>query len=489
MGGANTVHEAAREIPVLGEYDVVVCGGGLGGTAATLAAARAGAKTLLIERNSSLGGVATAGMCCSIFNCYYTGTEPRRLRTSGIAVEIADALAEATGYGLQWRRHKGHIIYDIEQAKLVLQELVERSGAETLLQTWVGGTIVEDGSVRGVIVETKSGRQAIRAKVVVDATGDADVAARAGAPLHARESGLHSLCFRLGNVDVDAFVDHFRQHPDQFPAYMDVDWSVDEALAQYDECGTFLFPHGGGIQLEAFHRAKADGALPATVGIQDTTDACQMHALRQRRRDADAVCGANAVCGAGIVHVITGFTRFDGLDAQLITRSVQDGRRMAFMITKVFRDYVPGFSDAFVVGTAANLGVRVSRYLDGEFSFAASMMQAGVRHADAVGRFVGYDNVVKHPGPNAWGSQVCHADSSDLPYRCLLPRGVEGLLVGAGRSISADNPWLLRVMAHTMVVGQAAGGAAAVSARTGVPPRQVDVSEVQAELRRQGALA
>lgn len=160
---------------------------------------------------------------------------------------------------------------------------------------------------------------------------------------------------------------------------------------------------------------------------------------------------------------------------------------MAFTVAEVYRRYIPGFANAFVCGTAANLGVRTSRYVDGDFVFTTAMMQAGVRQSDAVGRFVGYDHVVKHPGPNAWGAQVCHTDASDLPYRCLLPKHIDGLIMGAGRSISTTNPSLLRVMAHTMVVGQGAGAAAAVAAHTGTTPRQVEISAVQAELRRQGA--
>ncbi|HEX2949031.1 MAG TPA: FAD-dependent oxidoreductase [Armatimonadota bacterium] len=465
-----TITEQAHEIPVRGEYDVIVCGGGLGGVAAAVAAGRTGAKTLLIERNSFLGGVATAGMCCSIFNCYYTGGEPRRLGTTGIAVEVADALADAMGYGRTWHAHKGHIIYDIERGKLVLQELVEHAGAELLLQTWISGAVVENNAVRGVIVESKSGREAIRAGVVVDATGDADIAAAAGVPLRKQERGMHSLCFRLGNVDVDAFVDYFCRHPDQFPEYMDVDWTLSDALAQYDECGTFLFPHGGGMQMDAFTRAKANGDLPAMIGIQDSTDACQMHAMRQ----------------TGVVHIVTGYTHFDGLDAERITRSIADGRRMAFIVSEVYRKYIPGFANAFIAGTATNLGVRISRYLDGDFVFTADMLKAGVRQPDAVGTLVGWENQIKHHGANAWAVQVCHDDASDLPYRCLLPKGVDGVLMGAGRSISTDNPSLLRVMAHTMVVGQAAGTAAAVAARVGVMPNVVKVTEIQAELKRQG---
>jgi len=466
---AATVNEPVREVPVMAEYDVIVCGGGLGGAAAAIAAARAGARVLLVERNGFLGGVATAGMCCSIFNCYYTGGKPRRLGTTGIALEVANALADATGFGEKWHAHKGHIIYDIELGKLVLQNLVEEAGATILLQTWVAGGIVEDATVRGVIVETKSGRKAIRANVVVDATGDADLCASVGAPLRSYQNGVHSLCFRLANVDVDAFVGYFREHPEQYPEYMDVDWSLSEALAQYDDCGTFLFPHGGGMQMDAFQRAKASGELPEVIGIQDTTDACQMHALRQ----------------TGVVHVITGFAHFDGLNTERISRSILDGRRMAFAVSQVYINHLPGFGKAFVAGTAANLGVRTSRFLDARFRFNASMMQAGTRQPDAVGRAVGWQNLTKNPGANAWSSQICHSESFDLPYRCLVPERIDGLLVGAGRSISSENPSLLRVMAHTMVVGQAAGAAAAVSSREQIVPRRVKIELLQRELARQ----
>jgi hypothetical protein len=159
---------------------------------------------------------------------------------------------------------------------------------------------------------------------------------------------------------------------------------------------------------------------------------------------------------------------------------------MAFTVAEVYRKYVPGFADSFVAGTAANLEVRTSRYLNGDFVFTSAMLKPGVRHSDAVGKLVGWEHQVKHRGARAWGAQICHPDSSDLPYRCLLPRSVDGLIMGAGRSISTDNPSLLRVMVHTMVVGQAAGAAAAVAAAAGQAPRELDVDAVQSELRRQG---
>ncbi len=464
---ASTIEEGLSKLPVRGRFDVLVAGAGLGGISAALASARAGARTLLVERNGFVGGVATAGMCCSIFNCYFTAQgEPG---ATGIPVEIADALARATGYGRKWRRHKGHVIYDIELAKLTLEQLLDEAGVHVLYNTWTAAALRKGSTVHGVAVESKGGREALLAEVVVDATGDADVAATAGAPVRTEQRALHSLCFRLGNVDVAAFVDFFRRHPDQYPAYMDVYWNLDEALAQFEDCGTFLFPHGGGMQMTAFQKARADGLLPETIGSMDSTDACQMHALLQ----------------TGVVHVITGFARFNGLDPEKISRSILDGRRMAHTVAAVYRRYIPGFGKAFVAGTAANLGVRTSRWLHGDFTFTHEMTAAGHRQPDTVGRAVGWDHPVLHRGPKAWGCQKCRSDSFDLPYRCLLPRKVDGLLMGAGRSVSAASPSLLRVMVHTMTVGQAAGTAAAVAVRLGRSPRETPPEAIQEELEKQ----
>jgi glycine/D-amino acid oxidase-like deaminating enzyme len=462
------IREAARETPVRAHVDVLVAGGGLGGISAAMAAARAGAKTLLVERNGFLGGVATAGMCCSIFNCYYTAD--RRLGITGNTVEVADALAQAAGYGHKWHRHKGHVIYDVEQAKAVLESLVERAGAQVLYDTTVSDVVLEGNALRGVVVESKSGRQAILAQVVVDATGDADVAARAGAPLH-REAPrpMHSYCFRLGRVNVDRFVQYLNDHPGQYPEYMDVDWTFEEALAQYRDTGTFLFPHGGAMQMDIFRIAREEGTYPERIGVHDTLDACQMHALRDR----------------GIVHLITGSVHFHDLDVFKISRAVIDGRRMAHAVTDFFRVRVPGFEEAFVIATADDLGIRASRWLDGAFVFTRAMKENPTRFNDAIGRGVVERDIVKHLGERAWGVQTFTDDTFDVPYRCLLPRKVDGLLMGAGRSVSAEHPFLLRVMALTMVVGQGAGAAAAVAARSGVMPRRLDIPVVQATLRQQ----
>jgi hypothetical protein len=468
-----TITEAARTIPVRAEVDVLVAGGGLGGVSAAMAAARAGAKTLLIERNGFLGGVATAGLCCSVFNCMYTSDH--RLGVTGNAVEVTSALAEATtpGYGRTWHKHKGHIVYDVEQAKLVLASLVEGAGAEVLYDTVVSSAIMDGATLRGVIIESKSGREAILARVVVDATGDSDVAARAGAPLHIKAPRpIHSFCFRLGRVDVDRFVQYLIDHPGQYPEYMDVDWTFDEALAQYRETGALLFPHGGAMQMDIFKQARAAGEYPTQIGMHDTLDSCQMHAIRDR----------------GIIHIITGFVHFDDLDVAKISQSMDDGRRMAFTVTDFFAKHVPGFEQAFVIATADDLGIRVSRWLDGDTEFTLAMKENPTTFPDAIGRGVVEHDFRKHSGERAWGVQTFSNDFFHIPYGCLMPRRIDGLLMGAGRSASVESGWLLRSMVLTMVVGQGAGAAAAVAALAGVTPRSVDVAAVQAELRRQGVV-
>jgi len=463
--------EPARPIPVRADVDVVVAGGGLGGVSAAVAAARAGAKTLLVERNGFPGGVATAGMCCSVFNCYYTASHELVVR--GNSLEFVDELARMEGPGSAWHDHKGHIICDVERAKRVLTGLMEQAGVRYLFDTQVANVIMDGDAVRGVVIESKSGREAIRAKVVVDATGDADVATLAGAPIKQvgkEVRGKDSLVFRVGNVDVDRFVEYFVANPEQYPPYMDVDWDFDEALAQYRQTGTFLFPHGGGEQMLIMKEGLESGEYPTRIGVHDSIDALQMHAIRE----------------LGVAHIITGFCENEELDIDGISRSMADGRRMAFAVTDYFRKRVPGFESAYVSATGDDLGIRATRWIDGEFAFTPQMQAEGAEFGDAIGRGVVMKQFVKNPSPGAWGVQSMQDGTYDIPYRCLVPREINGLLMGAGRSVSGTSPWTLRVMAMTMVVGQGAGVGAAISVRDGVEPRNAEVESVQGELTRQG---
>ncbi|MEK6797033.1 MAG: FAD-dependent oxidoreductase [Spirochaetota bacterium] len=459
-----------RDLPVLAEVDVLVAGGGLGGIAAATASARAGAKTMLIERNSYAGGVATAGLCCSIFNCYYTADH--RLAVTGIPVEIADTLAAAEGYGKKWHDHKGHIIYDVESAKRIFDRMLTDAGVAVQFGTMISGVVKRGDTLAGLIVESASGREVILAKTVIDATGETEVAHRAGAPLKTKPPwARHSLCFRFGNADIDAFVTYLEKHPGEYPEYMDVDWTFAEALAHYRDTRTFLFPHGGFMQLSVVQKAVAAGTFTRTAGVHDTLDACQMHGIAER----------------STMHVVTGLTDLPrGVNAHDISHAIMDGRTMAAIVADFFNKNIPGFERAFISQTADNLGIRATRWLDGDFVFTKAMRTQRTACDDRIARGAVQLDVKKHAGKDAWGVQTFTNDMFDIPYRALIPRTVDGLIIGAGRSISAEDPFLLRVMAHTMAIGQAAGTAGAVAAKSGRSVRTVDVAVVQSELVRQG---
>ena len=452
--------------------DVLVAGAGLGGVAAALASVRSGAKTILMERNTYPGGVATAGMCCSVFNCYFTCS--RKLKVHGISLEIADLLANAGGPGLSWRRHKGHIIYDIEKAKLALADVLEKAGVTVLYETMAASAIMDKKRLAGLSIITKKGPAEIRAKITVDSTGDADIAVLAGTPLRGGQGDNFnsSYPFRLGNVDLDKFTNYFRKNPDQYPGMMDIEWTLEEALAQYEENGTFLFPHGGGMQMDIFKKGVESGELKQELGMYDTLDATQMHGIRQ----------------TGIMHVVTGHIKAGTLDSELISRAITDGKRMAYHVADFYRLRMPGFEKSYVNGLADNLGIRASRYIDGEFTFLKEMKASPSRFPDAIGQGVVEAHPVLHKGDRAWGCQVFTEDTYQIPYRCLLPRETKGLIMGAGRSVSSENPMLLRVMATTMVVGQGAGTAAALCAQSGKDLADVDITALQKELIKHGVV-
>ena len=461
------------QVPVTHRAEVVVAGGGLGGVAAALASARAGAKTLLVERNGYLGGVATAGMCCSVFHCL--ATFDRKIAVQGIPYEIVDALATRAGAGAGWQAHKGHIVYDVEKAKLLLHELLDEAGVTVLLDAPVVDVLMQDRRVTGLVLAGSEGLFAVHAQNVVDATGDSLVAWRAGAPMReglSKPTGgcKHSYVFRMSNVDLDAFMDYFRRNPEQYAENMDIEWTLPEALAQFDAYGTLLFPHGGGVQMKIVKDALADGTLSLRLGMYDTLDAMQMHGIRKD----------------GIMHIITGFTTVEGLDADTLSRAVLDGRRMAAHVAAFFQQRMPGFEKAYISATADDLGIRASRWIDGESTFTQEDKRNPSRFPDAIGVGVVEHHEVMHGGKGAWTAQRFTNDVYQIPLSCLLPRDIDGVVMGAGRGASTDPAALLRVMVVTMSCGQGAGVAAAVAARAGVPVRQAAYADVRAELVRQG---
>ena len=344
-----------------------------------------------------------------------------------------------------------------------------------LLDSPVADVLMDGDRVAGLVIAGSNGLTAVLARNTVDATGDSIVAQLSGAPMR---EGLskpcagckHSYVFRMSNVDLDAFVGYFRAHKDQYAENMDIEWTLEEALRQYDEYGTFLFPHGGGIQMDIVRKALEDGTLQPSLGQYDTLDAMQMHCIRH----------------TGVAHIITGFTTLRDLDAATLSRAVLDGRRMAFHVASFYQRRMPGFENAYISATADDLGIRASRWIDGETTFGREDKRSPSRFPDAIGVGVVERHEIMHGGKGAWSAQRFTNDVYQIPLSCLLPKRVEGLVIGAGRGASTEPAALLRVMAVTMVCGQGAGAAAAIASLAGVPVRQADYGKVRGELVRQG---
>lgn len=403
--------EPEREIPVARKVDVLVVGGGPAGLAAAVAAARNEADVLLVERFGYLGGTATAGLMACI-NGFRNQVEPDDTQTvRGIAEEIVLALKRMQGLGTSpypqksYPTEPGELEYsyavDVEKFKYVTLKLCAEAGVDILFHTWFCDAIVEDDAVRGAVVENKSGRQALRAEVTIDATGDADVSARAGAPF-------------------------WQTRHDEAPR-------LNDSLMYRIQFGS-------------------------------------------RRPDEPFACdfGGNAVVwGPGVGPI-------DGTDAAELSGAEMDARLRLFEDFAEKQEQNPELSGAHVVETPPMLGVRQTRFVEGDYKLTAEDAIKGRRFDDVVAisscpiiHYYGYRRYLEHQG-------------YDIPYCCLLPREREGLLV-AGRCISSEQqPYEShRAMVPIMAIGQAAGTAAALCRQSDGEPRNLNVTELQDRLREQ----
>src|SRR5271157_3633007 len=393
-------HEPARDLPIFGKYEVVVVGGGVAGIAAAIACKRIGANTLLVERFGYLGGTATASLMNNV-NGFSNQVEPDHVQTvKGIAQEIIIELHHMGGLGKspyeqkEYDLERGELSYsycvDPEKFKYVILKLVSEAGVDILFHTYFSDAILEDGEVRGIIVENKSGRGAIFASVVVDATGNADVAARAGVPFWQAGTEdkklLDGLMYKIAKVG-----------------------SAEVHGCQYGDCTVVWGP---GL---AWGNNDAGEISQAEVGTR-----------------------------------LEVFNHFESLLKQF----------------PALRE-----AGAFIVETPPLLGIRQTRFIEGDYKLTASDAIEGRRFADVVAisscpiiNYYGYRRYLEHEG-------------YDIPYRCLVPKQVEQLLV-AGRCISSEQqPYEShRAQAPVMAIGQAAGTAAALCALNYVSPRELGVT-------------
>lgn len=429
-GGA--VVEPQREIPVLAEVDVLVAGGGSAGWAAAVAAARRGAKTLLVEQYGFLGGMMTVGgvgCLCGPYTC--APGSSRRQIVFGLCGEFMRRL-EARGAGYKYL-HRFQV--DHHRAKIVLDELITEAGVRPLYHTFCADVLMEGPRLRGVVVENKAGRQAIVARAVIDATGDGDVAARAGAP------------YEKGDEDGQL------QGP------------------------TYIFDMAG-VDVE-----RAMAVPPATLR------ALMEEAARTGEWPLPRVSGSySPLPQPGTVHAnMTRVYDTDGTDPQSLTHADIEGRRLAALYAGFLRARVPGFERAHLAGLAPQIGIRETRRIMGEYVLTGDDVLSARKFEDAVCDAAWPIELHDPAGPDTRRTHLQGDATYQIPFRCLAPLRVEQLFV-AGRCLSStrEGNGSARVMAYAMAMGEAAGTAAALSLAAGRTLRGVDRATLRATLEAQG---
>lgn len=446
------ITEPARQTPVIHNTDVLVVGSGPGGLAAALAAARAGVQVCLVERFGCFGG-----------NITVVGVE-------GFAWYRHEATVEAGGIGREFEdraRDMGAAVpesqslsyeIDSEGFKLVADRLVEEAGVHGMLHRQFVAPVMEGDRIAGIIVESKAGREAILAGVVIDATGDADVALRAGAPTlktPAEHMQAASVMFHLAGVDKAAFMAEVRRDPQTYKDWSTGEWTVETDGKEDDMFSPFL--------KKPFARAIEAGVIPPHLNtIAGTWGA--MH-------DTGELTYMNLVHLAGV----------DGTDPDSLTRGEIEGRKQAMLAIEALRRFMPGCGGVRLRNFGMTIGIRDTRKIDAAYNITETDVRQQGRFEDSIGiypEFIDGYGVLIIPTTGRY---------MQIPYRAMLPSKVKGLLV-AGRAIGGDliAHAATRNMACCAVAGQGAGVAAALAIRSGRDVAQVDMAGVQAELLRQG---
>ena len=448
-----------REAVFGGETDVLVVGGGQAGLGAALGAAEAGARVILAERYGFLGGSATAALVMPwmSFHTQTRASPPIKTRLmpndhgsgepilAGVVQRFVERLVRAGG-AIAPSLETGYTVpFDPEIFKLVSLDLLDEGHVEYLFHS-LATDVVQDGAMWRVVFETKSGPVVISARVIVDCTGDGDMAARAGAAFEVGrpEDSLvqpMTLMFRMVEFQYAAFEGYVREHPDQWGGVHGL-WDL----------------------------------------IRQATEASELNLARE-----DLL-----MFGTPHEHEVainsTRVTQVLGTDVWDLTYAEWEGRRQMRQIAAFLRKYVPGFETAYVAQSGVHVGVRETRRIVGEYQLTADDLLSVRKFDDVVARGSYPLDIHSPTGKGTRLQKLPPGEAYDIPLRSLIPKGVDRLLV-AGRCISGTHEAQssYRAMPIAMATGQAAGVCAALAASRTVGPREIPVSDVQAELIRQGA--
>lgn len=426
-----------REIPLISEYDVVVCGGGPAGIVAALAAARNGAKTALIERYGFLGGAATASLVNPISVFKSNGEQVIK----GIPWEFVERLSEFGGALDDYEN--GNVPIDAEKYKLVAQRMLIESGVKLFLHSYISDVVREEKALSHIVINNKNGAVAIKGKYFIDCTGDADVCALAGFPIQEMpgKDGMQpaSLGFRLGGVKLDLITGlHPRTPGAKFQMY-----SVREK-----------FESLGGIE----EIPNFGGPWFCTVLNDD----------------------------AGIVKVNITRAAANAVDGESVTETECKLREDVFRLFDLLKKYIPAFSDCYLIHLATQVGFRESRRIKGNHILTADEYVEAIHFDDSVAR--GAHPIDIHRATDSKQDVRFLSCAGYIPYRSMISDEFDNI-IAAGRCISADRAAFasIRVQATAMALGQAAGTAATLCVKDGTPVNKVNVKELVALLKDQGA--